>query len=296
MTLRKRFCALVGVPLAVLLTAFFPATHAGAQPVASHKDRLFSYPALIETRDGGQYRIVDYREARDIDRRDEVPERRVKRAYVDGEARRATKTLNLDTSSGPLTARYVGSLAGARMVTIYIHGSGGNSKQGVNDFSFGGNFNRIKALMLKSGGAYIAPDAGSFEGADKARLAALSERIASSSPAARFVLACGSSGAAICYHFADDASLIPRLAGFILLGGYPDDSYRSSRAGRARVPLMIAHGSRDTVFDVGRLETFYAALRKSGIPTMMVRFETGTHGTPIRMIDWRDTLNWILTN
>jgi hypothetical protein len=25
-----------------------------------------------------------------------------------------------------------------------------------------------------------------------------------------------------------------------------------------------------------------------------VRFETGTHGTPIRMTDWRETLNWML--
>jgi len=26
-----------------------------------------------------------------------------------------------------------------------------------------------------------------------------------------------------------------------------------------------------------------------------VRFETGTHGTPIRMTDWRETLNWMLS-
>ena len=30
-------------------------------------------------------------------------------------------------------------------------------------------------------------------------------------------------------------------------------------------------------------------------PARFVRFETGTHGTPIRMIDWRDTLNWMLS-
>jgi hypothetical protein len=23
-------------------------------------------------------------------------------------------------------------------------------------------------------------------------------------------------------------------------------------------------------------------------------FETGSHGTPVRMTDWRDALNWIL--
>jgi hypothetical protein len=26
-----------------------------------------------------------------------------------------------------------------------------------------------------------------------------------------------------------------------------------------------------------------------------MRFETGTHGTPIRMVDWRQALNWMLS-
>jgi hypothetical protein len=26
-----------------------------------------------------------------------------------------------------------------------------------------------------------------------------------------------------------------------------------------------------------------------------VRFEAGNHGTPIRMTDWRETLNWMLS-
>ena len=34
---------------------------------------------------------------------------------------------------------------------------------------------------------------------------------------------------------------------------------------------------------------------KGGYPARFVRFETGTHGTPIRMTDWRDTLNWMLS-
>ena len=32
-----------------------------------------------------------------------------------------------------------------------------------------------------------------------------------------------------------------------------------------------------------------------GYPARFVRFETGTHGTPIRMTDWRETLNWMLS-
>ena len=60
------------------------------------------------------------------------------------------------------------------------------------------------------------------------------------------------------------------------------------------MPVYIGHGSRDTVFPVDTVEAFYAALRKSGYPVRMARFETGTHGTPIRMTDWRSVLNWML--
>ena len=40
---------------------------------------------------------------------------------------------------------------------------------------------------------------------------------------------------------------------------------------------------------------FYRKLREArpGYPARFLLFDTGKHGSPIRMIDWRDTLNWI---
>jgi hypothetical protein len=35
--------------------------------------------------------------------------------------------------------------------------------------------------------------------------------------------------------------------------------------------------------------------RSPGYPTKFMRFETGTHGTPIRMVDWRKALDWMLS-
>ncbi|MEO0544703.1 MAG: alpha/beta hydrolase [Pseudomonadota bacterium] len=289
----KRFTKL---PLIIGIWCWVLGGLASAQAIADHKNRLFAYPRILEVRDGGAYRLIDYREGRDIDRRDEIPERRVKRAYVDFGARRATKKEGLDTPLGRLTYRHAGQLRGSRFLTIYIHGSGGDSRQGVNDFTFGGNFNRVKALMMKSGGAYIAPDAGAFSADDLARLQYLFVALSSASPTARIVVACGSAGAAMCYRLSQDEDLVPRIAGFVLLGSYPDAGYPSSAAGRARVPLVIAHGGSDNVYPVAQLEQFYTSLRSAGIPTQMVTFNSGTHGTPIRMIDWRETLNWMLTN
>ena len=64
------------------------------------KDDLFAYPATLSSDDDGAYRVVDYREQRDIDERDEVPERRVKRAYVSLGVRGVQKDLKLRTAAG----------------------------------------------------------------------------------------------------------------------------------------------------------------------------------------------------
>ena len=41
--------------------------------------------------------------------------------------------------------------------------------------------------------------------------------------------------------------------------------------------------------------SYITHLTEFGYPARFVRFETGTHGTPIRMTDWRETLNWMLS-
>jgi dipeptidyl aminopeptidase/acylaminoacyl peptidase len=58
--------------------------------------------------------------------------------------------------------------------------------------------------------------------------------------------------------------------------------------------VLLAHGTRDKVFSWDSAKAIYTALRGEGYPVRFVSFETGNHGTPIRMIDWRDSLNWVL--
>ena len=66
---------------AVLL--IFAGSPAQAFELKPFKDKLFAYPGILESRDGGAYLVVDYDEMRDINRRDQTPERRVRRSYVD---------------------------------------------------------------------------------------------------------------------------------------------------------------------------------------------------------------------
>ncbi|MAS12680.1 MAG: phospholipase [Nitratireductor sp.] len=267
-----------------------------ALELASHKDRLFAYPAVLSSSDGGAYRVVDYQEMRDINARDAVPERRVDGRYISTGVRSAQQELAMKTEAGTLRFFAVGKTRGASAIVIYLHGQGGNRRQGVSDFTFGGNFNRIKNLMVKSGGLYLSPDVADFEARGKQQIAALISHYAAASPGAPVFVACGSMGGVQCWWLAEDETMVDRLGGLLLLGSLWHEAFLKSPAFAARVPVFFGHGSNDRVFPVERQEAFFRKIRASakGYPARFVRFETGTHGTPIRMTDWRETLNWML--
>ena len=63
---------LLPVLLPVLLAL---APQASAQALKPYKDNLFAYPGILSSESKGGYLVVDYNEARDIDSRDQVPER-----------------------------------------------------------------------------------------------------------------------------------------------------------------------------------------------------------------------------
>ncbi|RUU70144.1 alpha/beta hydrolase, partial [Mesorhizobium sp. M7A.F.Ca.MR.362.00.0.0] len=52
------------------------AAHAAALELKPFKDDLFAYPATLSSDTNGAYTVIDYREMRDINQRDQVPERR----------------------------------------------------------------------------------------------------------------------------------------------------------------------------------------------------------------------------
>lgn len=280
------------IAFAILLALL--AAPAGAQSLKPFKDELFRYPGVLSEQDGGAYVTVDYREMRDINERDEVPERRVGADYVQLSVRSQQKDLVAQTAAGPVRHFAVGRAQGASMITVYIHGQGGSRRQGVDDFTFGGNFNRIKNLMWANGGLYLTPDFSEFGPKGVDQVAALLATYLEASPSAKLFVACGSAGGAICWGLADHAGIAPRLDGILMLGSFPSKDFARSAAARRKVPLFLGQGSRDTVFAVGTVEALYRSLRGAGYPVRMARFETGTHGTPIRMVDWRLTLNWML--
>ena len=270
---------------------------AAADGLAPFKDQLFAYPKTLGESDGGAYRVVDYQEMRDINGRDEIPERRVRAEYVSLSVRRQQSDRILDTGAGKVPHIAVGTDKGARFITVYVHGQGGNRKQGVNDFTFGGNFNRIKNLMADNGGLYLSVDFTDFGPAGNAQVAAVIAHYAAASPRAPVFVACGSMGGAHCWMLAERDDMAARLGGLLLLGSHWNDAFLKSPAFKAKVPVFFGQGSRDPVFPVEKQEAFFRSILKRDprYPAMFVRFESGSHGTPIRMSDWRETINWMLS-
>jgi hypothetical protein len=291
-----RFLAGV-VVAAVTVTAAMPAI-ADPYRLAPYKDDLFKYPAILDSEDNGDYVVIGYDKDRDLYQRDEVTERRVWPQYVGTVAH--------------VTGSYVGGAGkqlqfigagkvdgGAQAVVIYIHGQGGSRFQGADDWMFGGNFNRIMNLMARNDGAYLSPDFPDLSPAGAADIRALVLDQAKKSPSAAIFIACGSQGGAICWDLAADAEALPHIAGLLLLGSTHDDAFLKSATvkpkGR-RFPIYLGHGTLDPIFAWQDEAAFYKKLRKvaPGYPVKLALFDTGVHGTPIRMTDWRLVLNWML--
>ncbi|WP_315919684.1 alpha/beta hydrolase [Mesorhizobium sp. SP-1A] len=289
--------ALFVLILLAALAASFQLAAAQSLTLKPFKDDLFAYPALLSSQKGSLYRVFDYREMRDINQRDEVPERRVHSQYTSLGVRGVQQDLALKTDAGTVRYIAVGKTEGASVITLYLHGQGGSRRQGADDFTFGGNFNRIKNLMAANGGLYLSPDFPDFGDAGAAQVAALIEHYAAASPGAKIFVACGSMGGALCWKLAARKDTGARIDGLLLLGSLWDESFFSSPAFKRKIPVFFGQGSKDPVFPVQSQEAFFRSIlaKSPGYPTRFARFETGTHGTPIRMTDWRETLNWMLS-
>jgi pimeloyl-ACP methyl ester carboxylesterase len=280
--------------ISCVLVPFLFASSSLAETLAPYKDELFSNQTVLETLDDGDFSRVDYDELRDINGRDSIPERRVKDRYVSLKVRRLQENQTLSLPTGPLDVARVGKDAGQAFTVIFIHGRGGDRRLGMNDITFGGNFNRLKNLAANNGGTYYAPSVRSFDETGAAEIAALIEHASAQSGGRPVVLACASMGSFICWGISRDAKAVGHLSGMAILGGAPDPDLVTSAAAKRKLPIWFTHGSRDSVYASDDQIAIYRQLRKAGQPVRFTLYESGSHGTPVRMSDWRALLNWLI--
>jgi pimeloyl-ACP methyl ester carboxylesterase len=289
---------LVKVPVVLFLAVFCMVSGAAqAEALKPYKDRLFRYKKVTETLFDGDFIVVEYSKQRDLHGRDQIPERQVYGNYVSYKPKRSRGSGELKANGR--TVSYMGTgkwKGGAKAIVIYIHGQGGNRFQGMNDVSFGGNFNRIQNLMVRNGGAYLTVDIADFGKRGTADVAALIRHQKQLSPQAKVVVACGSMGGIICWNLVKDGQYARLVNGIMLLGSPKDPNIFSTGVLSRNIPIYMGQGTLDRVYNWESQAQFFKQIKSKApnYPIKFTLFDTGTHGTPIRMTDWRLVLNWML--
>ena len=255
-----------------------------------HKDDLFAYPPVVEGSLDAPYALLAYDKAVHIMGRDEVPRRKAKSRYVDRSVRWSRRRAGYQGASRKLKMFEVGKARRPRVTVIYVHGRGGNRRQGVNDVIFGGNFNRLQNLLAKGRGRLLSPDVTALDRRGAADLAALVSATARRFPDTRLIVACASQGSVLCWGLAK-SNAAPLVDGMIVLGG----SWDYEAIPSIRFPVVFAHGTADPVYPVAKQREFFEAILNSGRPARFRAFTNGVHGTPVRVVDWRRELNWLLS-
>lgn len=295
-----RAIARVLAALAATLLAT-PGVAAAELELAPFKDELFAYPQVLDSRYGGDYLVVGFDQKRDVIDRDEKPDEKTRPDYVSLEVRAVERDLTL--SAGGTTVNYIGvgrTDGGAKIVLVFVHGFEATRFDAVNDWRSGGNLNRIKNLMVRAGGVYLAPDFALLKGKAVRQVKALVMDQARLSPEAPVFLACASLGARICWALIRDPEVAPHLGGVLLFAAVSDQGFADSALvrGKARpIPVHIAHGSRDTSVNWRPQEQLFRKVKAAApdYPIRFTLFDTGSHRTPLRMTDWRLVLNWMLS-
>ena len=298
MLVEKLILACLGL---VVAGGAFAAEAAEPFRLAPYKDELFSYQRILESENDGAYRKVEYDRPRDLYARDAITGEKAEEDYVslDTQAVEADMVLKI----GSVTIRYVGVGAtggGARIIVIFVHGHGTDRFAGANDWIHGGNFNRIKNLMMRNGGVYLSPSLPDFgrRGADT--VAPLLLHYAALSPGAPVFLACASWGGKICWRLVRDPDVAPLLSGLIFLDAAMDDDFidEARKAGTPhRLPIQISNSMEDRTIGWTKQRRFFKAMKAAmpDYPIRFVLFSAGTHGISLRMTDWREALNWMLS-
>ena len=275
-------------------------TSAEAQTLQPYKDDLFSNAKrkVLEARYNNAFKKYFWNTSQDVNGRDAIAGETAKPERIDLSPLKQQRGVTINYTGGTLDATEVGEPKNAKFAVIFIHGGGGDKSLGINDVGFGGNFNRMKNLATRNNGVYYSPTVEFSEQGGRG-VEALINQIKKNSPDAKIVMACGSAGAYTCWQMAKSQEALPKLSGLIFLGGaQTEPEYVNSAAYVSRLPIILSQGNNDKLVDWETVNEEFETIHKANpnYPIRMELYDTGKHGTPIRMLDWKESLQWIFTH
>jgi len=299
---------IVGAAILAVALAAMPSS-AGAEvetaeteafQLAPYKDEHFAYPVVLGSKYGGDFVMVEFTEERDVNGRDEVPLKKAFDRMVDLEVNQYKQDLVLQAGRNSTKYFAVGKAdGGAKIVVIFLHGWHGDRTLAMEDLRFGGNFNRLKNLMVLNDGVYVSPDFKGFGRRAARQITALMKHFAANSPGAPIIIGCASTSCKTTYLLLEDPESAALMSGAVMFGSGRDEGFVDSPVFKDRsqwVPIYLGHGSDDKTNDWVTVELQFLDIKQAA-PDYPIKFDlflNGVHGTPIRMSDWRMVLNWML--
>lgn len=283
----------------LLLVAAFAGAAEAPYRLAPYKDELFAYPKILEEGYDGAYLKVEYDRLRDLYDRDQGDRADPKYVSLDTQKVEADMVLEI----GGRTIRYVGVGAtggNAKAIVVFVHGRGTDRFSGTDDWIHGGNFNRIKNLVMLNGGVYLSPSFPDFDEKGAEAVASLVLHHAALSPNAPVFLACASWGAKICWRLIRDSDVGPLVSGLMLMDADISESYletaQQSEPAK-RLPIHLSNSMGDKIIGWRGQLKFFKAMKAAmpDYPIRFVLFSAGSHGISLRMTDWRIAINWMLS-
>lgn len=185
-----------------------------------------------------------------------------------------------------------GGVDGPKCAVIWCHGaveSDNPHHLGARDSNFGANNNRLMNLANQQGCTYYSP---SFRGRHGYYAIQYLIDYLKENGVDEIFISASSAGASALNVASNNPANTDVLAGLFYTGTYSNPQYvERSAAFKAGVPIVFSQGANDE-YATAR-DGFFDVLDRNPNANMWLQiFEDGAHGTPIRMIDWRQTLNW----
>lgn len=177
-----------------------------------------------------------------------------------------------------------------KFLFLFVHWLNWNATWWFKDWTFNGNFNRLKHIAYYNKGTYISPTIKNFNNWAKAFWRYIIN-YKKQNPNAKIFIACWSSWGETCWKIYDDIN-IP-LDWIMMLGSMPPFLWMKSALKR-NIPIYYGHWEKDRAMPMSWSINTYLNLKKNGKKVKLEVFTNGVHWTPLRMVDYLSVLRWMV--
>ena len=270
------------------------------------KDTMFSYNHWVWKDDKVWFDWVDYNQKRDLEDRDFIDVDQAFPEWVDLTLKDKEFVLDLPAVWNNVPTKWVMETYAIanlkskesiywtirfkpKFIFVFVHGLNWNRTWGFKDWTFNGNFNRLKHIAYYNNGLYISPTVKWFsKGWDQ--IAWFFKLMKKKYPTTKFILACWSSWGETCWRVYNDISA--PLDWMMLLGSMAAPNGIKTIQKR-KIPIYLWHWGKDRAIPLGVAINSYKTIQKAWNPVKLEVFTNGVHWTPLRMIDYLETLKWM---